>query len=124
MCNLYTFGGVWGGQILTENQSISGVFFFASPKCNTSPLHRVDQVVDCGLWNVGPLLFNGCAKLLDIGIKYYYLFICYLKKYRSTLLFHKDMPNIWIFLMHSWFRQDHYRLTSVFGLSSLFSLNV
>ncbi len=29
--------------------------------------HRVDQVVDCGLWNVGPLLFNGCAKLLDIG---------------------------------------------------------
>ncbi len=32
-----------------------------------SPSHRVDQVVDCGLWNVGPLLFNGCAKLLDIG---------------------------------------------------------
>ncbi len=34
---------------------------------NTSPLHRVDQVVDCGLWDVGPLLFNGCTKLLDIG---------------------------------------------------------
>ncbi len=32
-----------------------------------SPSHRVDQVVDCGLWNVGPLFFNGCAKLLDIG---------------------------------------------------------
>ncbi len=32
-----------------------------------SPSHRVDQVVDCGLWNVGPLLFNGCEKLLDIG---------------------------------------------------------
>ncbi len=32
-----------------------------------SPSHRVDQVVDCGLWNVGPLLFNGCVKLLDIG---------------------------------------------------------
>ncbi len=32
-----------------------------------SPLHRVDQVVDCGLWNVGPLLFNSCVKLLDIG---------------------------------------------------------
>ncbi len=29
--------------------------------------HRVDQVVDCGLWNVGPLLFNCWAKLLDIG---------------------------------------------------------
>ncbi len=28
---------------------------------------RVNLVVDCGLWNVGPLLFNGCAKLMDIG---------------------------------------------------------
>ncbi len=36
-------------------------------QCNTSHSHRVDQVVDCGLWNVGPLLFNGCVKLLDIG---------------------------------------------------------
>ncbi len=35
-------------------------------QCNTSPSHRVDQVVDCGLWNVGPLLFSGCVKLLDI----------------------------------------------------------
>ncbi len=34
--------------------------------CNTSPSHTVDQVVDCGQWNVGPLLFNGCVKLLDI----------------------------------------------------------
>ena len=31
-----------------------------------SPLHRVDQAVDCALWNVIPLLFNGCVKLLDI----------------------------------------------------------
>ena len=46
-----------------ENQSVSGV----TTICLTSPSHRVDQVVDCGLWNVGPLLFNGCAKLLDIG---------------------------------------------------------
>ncbi len=36
-------------------------------QCNTSPSHRVDQVVDCGLWNVGPLLFSVCVKLLDIG---------------------------------------------------------
>ncbi len=36
-------------------------------QCNTSPPHRVVQVVYCGLWNVGPLLFNGCVKLLDIG---------------------------------------------------------
>ncbi len=33
----------------------------------THVLSIVYQVVDCGLWNVGPLLFNGCAKLLDIG---------------------------------------------------------
>ncbi len=35
--------------------------------------HRVDQVVDCGLRNVGPLLFNGCAKLLDIVRNWYTL---------------------------------------------------
>ncbi|KAL0165073.1 hypothetical protein M9458_040826, partial [Cirrhinus mrigala] len=34
------------------------------------PSHRVDQIVDCGLWNVGPLLFNGCAKLLDIELEH------------------------------------------------------
>ncbi len=49
-----------------ENQSVSGVTNFCLTQCNTSPSHRVDQVVDCGLWNVGPLLFNGGAKLLDI----------------------------------------------------------
>ena len=36
-------------------------------QCNTSPSHRVNQAVDCGLWNVVPLLFNDCVKLLDIG---------------------------------------------------------
>ena len=30
-------------------------------------LIRVDQAVDCGLCNVVPRLYNGCAKLLDIG---------------------------------------------------------
>jgi hypothetical protein len=34
---------------------------------DTFPSRRVDQAVDCGLGNVVPLLFNGCAKLLDIG---------------------------------------------------------
>ena len=34
---------------------------------HTSPLHRVDHAVDCGLWNGVPLLFNSCAKLLYIG---------------------------------------------------------
>uniref|UniRef100_A0A6Q2YBC2 non-specific serine/threonine protein kinase n=1 Tax=Esox lucius TaxID=8010 RepID=A0A6Q2YBC2_ESOLU len=47
--------------------SVSGVTTFCLMQCNTSPSHRVDQVVDCGLWNVGPLLFNGCVKLLNIG---------------------------------------------------------
>lgn len=27
--------------------------------------HRIDKVFLCGLWNVGPILFNGCAKLLE-----------------------------------------------------------
>ncbi len=57
-------GGEGGG---SENQSVSGVTTICLTQCNTSPSHRVDQVVDCGLWNVGPLLFNGCVKLLDIG---------------------------------------------------------
>ncbi len=55
----------WGGG--SENQSVSGVTTICLTQCNTSPSHRVDQVVDCGLWNVDPLLFNGCMKLLDIG---------------------------------------------------------
>ncbi len=50
-----------------KNQSVTGVTTICLTQCNTSPSHRVDQVDDCGLWNVGPLLFNGCAKLLDIG---------------------------------------------------------
>ena len=41
MCSFVSLGG-------SENQSISGVFTI----CLTSPLHRVDQVVDCCLWNV------------------------------------------------------------------------
>ncbi len=51
----------------SENQSVSGVTTICLMQCNTSPSHRVDHVVDCGLWDVGPLLFNGCVKLLDIG---------------------------------------------------------
>ncbi len=64
MCSLTAvfFGGGGG----SENQSVSGVTTICLMQCNTSPSHRVDQVVDCGLWNVGPLLFNDCAKLLDI----------------------------------------------------------
>ncbi len=47
--------------------SASGVTTICLTHCNTCPSHRVDQVVDYGLWNVGPLLFNGCVKLLDIA---------------------------------------------------------
>ena len=51
----------------SENLSVSGVTTICLMQHNTSPSHRVDQAVDCGLWNVVPLLFNGCVKLLDIG---------------------------------------------------------
>jgi hypothetical protein len=34
---------------------------------DTSPSHKVDQADDCGLRNVVPVFFNGCAKFLDIG---------------------------------------------------------
>uniref|UniRef100_A0A4W5LDC8 HERPUD family member 2 n=1 Tax=Hucho hucho TaxID=62062 RepID=A0A4W5LDC8_9TELE len=40
---------------------------YPSKPGDTSSLHRVDQAVDYGLWNVVQLLFNGCAKFLDIG---------------------------------------------------------
>ncbi len=36
----------------SENQSVSGVMTICLMQCNTSPWHRVDQVVDCGLWNM------------------------------------------------------------------------
>ncbi len=61
MCSFTVLVG--GG---SENQSVSGVTTICLTQCNTSPSHRVDQVVVCGLWNVAPLLFNGCVKLLDI----------------------------------------------------------
>ncbi len=51
---------------MSKNPSVSGVTTICLTQCNTSALHRVHQVVDCGLWNVGPHLFNGCAKLLYI----------------------------------------------------------
>ncbi len=60
MCSFTLLGG-------SESQSVSGVTSICLTQCNTSPSHRVDQVVDCVLLNVGPLLFNGCANLLDIG---------------------------------------------------------
>ena len=51
----------------TENQSVCGVTTICLMHRTTSPSHRVDQAVDCGLWNVVQLLINGCGKLLDIG---------------------------------------------------------
>ena len=54
----------WRG---SENQSVSGVTTIYLMQRNISPSHRVDQAGDCGLWNVVPLFFNGCAKLLDIS---------------------------------------------------------
>jgi len=39
--------------ILQNEMLPQNLFFFS---------HTKKKVVDCGLWNVGPLLFNGCAK--------------------------------------------------------------
>ncbi len=58
MCSFTVLGGVRGG--------LKPVSIWCDHHL-PSPSHRVDQVVDCDLWNVGPLLFNGCAKFLDIG---------------------------------------------------------
>ena len=38
----------------SENQSLSGVTTICLMQCDTSPLHRVDQAVDCGLRDVVP----------------------------------------------------------------------
>ncbi len=46
-----------------SEMSVSDVTTICLMQCDTSLSHRVD----CGLWSVGPLLFNNCAKLLDIG---------------------------------------------------------
>ncbi len=59
MCNFTVLGGGPGGSVSVTTICLT--------QCNTSPSHRVNQVVDCSLLNVDPLLFNGCAKLLDIG---------------------------------------------------------
>ncbi len=56
MCSFTVFGGG-----ASENQSVSGVTTICLKQCSTSPSHRVEQVVDCGLWDVGPLLFNVCG---------------------------------------------------------------
>jgi glycine/serine hydroxymethyltransferase len=50
----------------SENQSVSGVTICLMQR-DTSPSDRVDQAVDCGLRNVVALLFNGCAKFLEMG---------------------------------------------------------
>jgi hypothetical protein len=53
-----------------QKQSVTGVTVICLMQRDTSPSHRVDQAVDCGLWKVVPLIFHGCAKLLDIGGKW------------------------------------------------------
>ncbi len=52
MCSFTVLGDPGG----SENQSVSGVTTICFMQCNTSPSNRVDQVVDCALWKVGPLL--------------------------------------------------------------------
>ncbi len=75
MCSFTVLGG-------SENQSVSGVTTIFLTQCNTSPSHRVDQGVDCGLWHVGLLLFkNGGKKKVFI-----ILFCIYIYIYMSRIL--------------------------------------
>ena len=55
--------GAW----IKKKQSVSGVTTICLMQRDTSPLHNVDQAVDCGLWNVVPLLLKGCTMLLNIS---------------------------------------------------------
>ncbi len=50
--NMFSFTVLGGGGV-SKNQLVSGVTTIYLTQCNTSPLHRVDQVVDCGLWTFG-----------------------------------------------------------------------
>ena len=47
----------------SENQSVSGVTTICLMQRDTSRLYRVDQAVDCDLWNVVPLHFNDLCKV-------------------------------------------------------------
>ncbi len=70
MCSFTVLGGpggvgwVWLGLAKTSQYLVWPPF---ASRSATHLFRRVDWVLDCGLWNVGPILFNGYAKLLDIG---------------------------------------------------------
>ncbi len=60
MCSLIVLGGGGGG---LKNQSVSGVTTACLMQCNTSPSHRVDQVVDwqkqkCCVYNFVQCILN------------------------------------------------------------------
>uniref|UniRef100_A0AAZ3NWV6 Deacetylase sirtuin-type domain-containing protein n=1 Tax=Oncorhynchus tshawytscha TaxID=74940 RepID=A0AAZ3NWV6_ONCTS len=56
---------------------------------DTSPSPRVD----CSLWNVVPLLFNGCAKLLDIGGNWNTLSYTSIQRIPKCLIGHWDLVS-------------------------------
>ena len=52
------------------NQSVSGVTTICLTQCNTSPSHRVDQVVDCGmLVHSSSIAVRSCWILAGTGIR-------------------------------------------------------
>ena len=53
--------------LVTNTLKVPNVTTICLMERDTSPSHGVNHAVDCGLWNVVPLLFNGCAKFLDIS---------------------------------------------------------
>ncbi len=68
MCSFNVLGGPKTSQYLVWPP-------FASR--SATHLLRIELIrfVDCDLWNVGPLLFNGCAKLLGIKSNHFYCHI-------------------------------------------------
>jgi hypothetical protein len=59
----------WGVDQKTS-QYLSGVTTICLMQ-RVSPSHRRYQAVDCGLWNVVPLLFNGCEKTAHFRVAFY-----------------------------------------------------
>ena len=98
----------WGSLGGSENQSVTTI-------CLTSPSNTVDQVVDCGLWNVGPLLFNGYAKLLDIGRNWNTLSYIYRIRVVSRACSMANMLNGWHvrWVCHTWHTESTYNRLSV-----------
>ncbi len=67
---------VLGGSGGSKNQSVSGVTTICLTQCNTSPSHRVDQVVEC--WSTTLQWLWSCWILAETGTR------CHLRRSRAS----------------------------------------